>query len=301
MIKLNSCNEWDQLRSVVVGSAQGAAWPRDLLSVPTTWTDTPIPQGPVPQWILDETERELDNLATVLMDLGVEVLRPHSRNFNQGGGMYNYCPRDTLLVVGDTVVVPQMMMPIRNLEVQCLDFVLHRARSVVVMPETPGMVLDAANVCRVDDTLLVLESASGSPLAIEWLQVQFPNLKIESCNFYSGAHIDSTIVPLRPGLVLLNGSRVNESNCPQVFQNWQKIWIHDVAERDFYQYPYASKWIGINMLVVNPGLVIVDSLQTELIVALKQHGIDCIPMTLTHSRTLGGGFHCVTLDLIRQP
>lgn len=219
---LNSHNEWDPLRSVVVGSAQGAAWPRDLLSVPTTWTETPIPQGAVPQWILDEAERELDVLSTALMDLGVEVLRPHPRDFNQGGGMYNYCPRDTLLVVGDTVVVPQMMMPIRNLEVQCLDFVLHRAGQVLVMPEEPGMVLDAANVCRINDTLLVLESASGSTRAIQWLQDQFPDYRVESCNFYAGAHIDSTIVPLREGLVLLNAARVTEENCPKVFRDWEK-------------------------------------------------------------------------------
>jgi len=33
---------------------------------------------------------------------------------------------------------------------------------------------------------------------------------------------------------------------------------------------------------------------------LKKHGIDSIPMTLSHSRTLGGGFHCATLDTRRR-
>jgi glycine amidinotransferase/scyllo-inosamine-4-phosphate amidinotransferase 1 len=226
------------------------------------------------------------------MDLGVEVSRPHPRDFSQGGGMY--------LVVGDTVVIPKMMMPIRNFEVQCLDFVLHRAKRVMVMPEQPGITLDAANVCRINDTLLVLESASGSIGAIDWLKDQFPHHRVESCNFYSGAHIDSTIVPLREGLVLLNASRVNKDNCPRVFSGWQKIWVNEVVERSFYQYPYASKWIGINMLVVRPDLVIVDALQTGIMDQLRQHGIESIPMHLTHSRTLGGGFHCVTLDLHRQ-
>ena len=32
----------------------------------------------------------------------------------------------------------------------------------------------------------------------------------------------------------------------------------------------------------------------------QQYGIDSIPLELRHARTLGGGFHCVTLDLHRD-
>jgi hypothetical protein len=51
---------------------------------------------------------------------------------------------------------------------------------------------------------------------------KFPKSKIELCNFYSGVHIDSTIVPLREGLVMLNASRVNRSNCPRAFERLAK-------------------------------------------------------------------------------
>jgi N-dimethylarginine dimethylaminohydrolase len=70
--------------------------------------------------------------------------------------------------------------------------------------------------------------------------------------------------------------------------------------RDFYQYPYASKWIGMNVFSINPDTVIVDRMQIDLIRQIQRHGLDVIPMELRHSRTLGGGFHCVTLDLHRQ-
>ena len=36
-----------------------------------------------------------------------------------------------------------------------------------------------------------------------------------------------------------------------------------------------------------------------LIEILEQHKIDSIPLYMRHARTLGGGFHCVTLDLKR--
>ena len=127
-------------------------------------------------------------------------------------------------------------------------------------------------------------------------------MTIELCNFYAGVHIDSTIVPLREGLVLLNADRVNEENCPQAFLDWQKIWVTDdmIVPQGFYQYPYASKWIAMNMLVLDPETVILDTAQTQLTTILQQHGIDAIPLTLSHSRTLGGGFHCVTLDARRK-
>ena len=87
---------------------------------------------------------------------------------------------------------------------------------------------------------------------------------------------------------------------PSVFKNWDKIWVDDVVPQDFYQYPYASKWIGLNMLSIDPNTVIVDSAQTDLIQTLQQRKFAVIPMQLRHSRTLGGGFHCVTLDLVRE-
>jgi glycine amidinotransferase/scyllo-inosamine-4-phosphate amidinotransferase 1 len=55
----------------------------------------------------------------------------------------------------------------------------------------------------------------------------------------------------------------------------------------------------MNMLVVDPGTVIVDRHQDDLIKTLEIHQFTVIPLELRHSRTLGGGFHCVTLDLLR--
>jgi N-dimethylarginine dimethylaminohydrolase len=57
----------------------------------------------------------------------------------------------------------------------------------------------------------------------------------------------------------------------------------------------------MNMLVVDPETVIVDKHQTNLMNMLELYNFTVIPLELRHSRTLGGGFHCVTLDLLRQP
>jgi glycine amidinotransferase/scyllo-inosamine-4-phosphate amidinotransferase 1 len=266
------------------------------------WTETPAPSGPVPQFIVDEANRELDILSETLARNGATVYRPRPMDFVSVAGMYNYCPRDRLLVAGDTVVDCNMMYPCRNQEINNYTRLLGEARQVLTMPRNSGMTLDAANICRLGNTWLFLESASGNRAAYEWICEQFPNITIELVNFYAGVHIDSTITPLREGLVLLNASRVNKDNCPRAFKDWEKIYVTEdqIVAQDFYQYPYASKWIAMNMLALNPETVIIDAAQTKLITILKQHGIDSIPLNLSHSRTLGGGFHCVTLDTRRH-
>jgi glycine amidinotransferase/scyllo-inosamine-4-phosphate amidinotransferase 1 len=303
---VNSCNEWDPLEAVIVGSASYANWPTSdpvfaQEGKKTTWAETTVPSGPVPQFIVDEANRELDTLSETLIRYGATVYRPEPMNFVETQGMYNYCPRDRLLVWGDTVVDVNMMYPCRNQEINNYSRLLSDARDILTMPRDQDMVLDAANICRLGDTWLFLESASGNYAAYEWLCNQFPKVTIELCNFYAGVHIDSTIVPLRQGLVMLNASRVNPDNCPQAFDSWEKIWVTDdmIIPQSFYQYPYASKWIAMNMLVLDPETVIIDAAQTQLSTILNQHGIDTIPLTLSHSRTLGGGFHCVTLDTRR--
>jgi scyllo-inosamine-4-phosphate amidinotransferase 1 len=304
-MKINSSNEWSRLKSVVVGSATNANWSLNdpvfkLESKKTTWTETPVPSGPVPKWIIDEANEDLEILADTLKKLGIVVYRPSNMDFVKLDGMYNYCPRDRLIIAGSTVIDPAMMYPCRDKEIAALNFVLEAAENVISMPRNLGMTLDAANICRLNDTWLYLISPSGNERALEWLKQKANNIKIETCNFYNGVHIDSTIVPVREGLVVLNASRVTPMNCPKAFDGWGKIWVQDVVAQDFYQYPYASKWVGMNMLSIDENTVIIDAAQTQLIKDLERVGITSIPLTLRHSRTLGGSFHCVTLDLIRE-
>jgi len=303
---ISSYNEWDPLKRVIVGRADHANWPvvdpvyrKEAAS--SLWTETPAPSGPVEQWIIDETEEDLSILCNTLTDLGAEVVRPDEFNFQIHDGLYNYCPRDRLIVHGSTIVNPAMVYPCRDMELQCYYDILDEADHYYFMPRNEGMILDAANVLRLGpNKMLFLESSSGNRDAYNWMCNHFPDVEIELCNFYAGVHIDSTVVPLREGLVLLNGSRVNDTNCPNVFKKWDKIYVDEVVPQNFHNYPYASKWIALNMLVVDPQTVIVDKYQTELIKKLEHGSFTVVPLELRHSRTLGGGFHCVTLDLWRE-
>jgi N-dimethylarginine dimethylaminohydrolase len=303
-MKISSYNEYGRLREIVVGSATHANWPSECPVFQqekelTLWKETPLPSGPVPQWIVDESNEDLAGLVKILETAGVVVHRPIETDYVAQGGMYNYCPRDRLLIVGDTVIDVAMHYPCRNQEAEALNFVT-QGNCVLHMPKDGSYILDAANVCRINDTLLMLESASGNRAAAVWLQAQLPDFRVEIVNFYAGVHIDSTVSVLSDGVVLLNAARVNQNNCPAVFNGWQKIYVEDVVPQAFYQYPYASKWMALNVLSIDSKTVIVDAAQTDLIRTLEQKSYTVIPHTLRHSRTLGGGFHCVTLDTWRD-
>lgn len=305
-MKIHSYNEWDRLREIVVGTATNANWPSDdpvfaKESETTAWKESSVPSGPVPQWIVDETNQDLEGLVDILEQAGVKVRRPQDLDFTAFGGMYNYCPRDRVLIAGDTVVDMAMMYPCRESEIDAMPWLREGGNDCLIMPRDQNMICDAANVCRLGDKWLFLESRSGNRAAGEWLSQQFPHIDIYGCNFYGGVHIDSTIVPLREGLVMVNGSRINERNMPPCFYGWEILMVNDVVERDFYQYPWASKWIGLNMLSIDPQTVVVDALQTDIIKELERRNFTVIPHELRHSRTLGGGFHCVTLDTWREP
>ena len=303
-MKIHSFNEWDPLREIVVGDASRANWPTNdpvfaEESKKTTWKETPVPSGPVPFHIIEEANEDLEGLANILEQAGVVVHRPSWMDFQELGGMYNYCPRDRFLVAGNKIVDPAMMYPCRDMEIQALTFLVDSA-PYKFMPRHEGMTLDAANVCRLGKDWLYLESHSGNREAYNWLCEHFPEINIELVNFYSGVHIDSTIVPLREGLALVNASRVNPEQLPKCMTDWDIIWVYNVVAQDFYEYPYASKWIAMNTLSIDPDTVIVDKNQTELIRDIERKGLTVVPHELRHSRTLGGGFHCVTLDTWRE-
>ena len=305
-MKIRSFNEWDQLRECYVGVADYANWPTEdpvfaNESEKTLWKETPVPSGAVEPWIIQEANEDLDSLAAILEQQDVKVNRPSTGiNFQALGGMYNYCPRDRFLIAGREILDPAMMYPCRDMEQLCYKEML-TDNTVKKMPRKEGMVLDAANICRLGKDWVYLESDSGNTKAYEWLCEQYPSINIEKVNFYAGVHIDSTIVPLREGLAICNKPRVKSKRyLPPCMKDWEIIWVEDVTASVFYQYPYASKWIGLNMLSINDHTIIVDTAQLELSTILEKKGFTVIPHTLRHSRTLGGGHHCVTLDTWRE-
>lgn len=339
MSLVNVHNEWDPLEEIIVGTTIGARVPRADLGLSTIQyhchrsTDQ-IPSGPFPQHVIEETEEELLELIKELERRDIKVRRPSPRDHTklisaldwQTDSFYDYCPRDGLLAIGDTIIETPMVLRSRFLEPFAYkELLLEYFESGAGWISAPKPRLsddtydaqapvgsrlrnlepcfDAANVLRCGTDILYLVSDSGNELGWRWLQsVLGDTYKVHPCRgLYASTHVDSTIVLLRPGLMLLNPERVNEQNMPEFLRGWDRIWCPELVDIGYEgAHPFASTWIGMNLLSIRPDLVIVDRRQESLRRALESHGIDTLPLQLTHARTLGGGFHCATLDVRRR-
>lgn len=163
-------------------------------------------------------------------------------------------------------------------------------------------IFDAANILRIGRDILYLVSDTGNRLGAQWLQtILGSEFKVHAYdNVYSGSHVDTTITLVRPGLVVVNAERVAPTNLPDLFRGWDVIYLDEVVDIGFTGPCTTSKWIGMNFMMVNQALAIVDATQTPLIRELAKRKVDVIPLRLRHARTLAGGFHCVTLDVRRR-
>lgn len=338
MSLVNVHNEWDPLEEVIVGTMAGARIPTAAIDLHTVeYADLEqadqIPSGPFPADVVKETEEELEVLRDELVSMGITVRRPEKRDHAatirtpdwETDSFYDYCPRDGLLTVGNTVIETPMVLRSRFLEpLSYKDLMVEYFKSGAKWISAPKPRLldsmydlsapagkrlldfepafDAANVLRFGTDILYLVSDSGNELGWKWLQSALGDeYTVHPCrDLYASTHVDSTIVPLRPGLLLVNPSRVSEKNLPDFLRGWDRIECPELTDIGYVgERPYCSVWIGMNLLVIGPGRVIADRRQPSLIRALEKHNVEVIPMQLTHSRTLGGGFHCATLDIRR--
>ena len=385
MQKINSHNEWDQLREIIVGTAKGT-------KATLTWKGNQEPSKEAlakalelsdkacPQWFFDEVEEDLDGLANTLKSLGVTVHRPegydytkfHSTPYWMSTSNNCYNTRDLNLVVGNSVIESPSYMESRYYEPSCLYSIwyeyLEKGFKWIAAPKpmlnyevklpyfrdhesrimtdedllhqklTDGRVeklhklaeneilFEAANTVRMGKDLLYLISSSGNELGAKWLQsVLGEEYNVHTTrDIYRSSHIDSTVMCLKPGLVLLNDTRVTEETCPEIFKKWDKLYFSDVAPTSEAELKYqqefrdpigkqieelgfstnlhdmSSPWVGLNFLSVNQSTVIVDQRQESLIKLLEKHNFTVIPIKMRHIYTQGGGIHCATLDTVRD-
>ena len=336
-----SCNEWDPLKEVIVGNPLNARFPHlDKSSHAAEYAHLPsdqIPAGPFPARIIEEAEEDLAATVQHFEDLGIVVKRPETWPHDQEvatpfwstKGFYNYCPRDIFLVVGDHIIETPNTIRGRLLESYSYRKIMveylkagakwYSAPKPMLLdslfdvdhahpaPKNHEPVFDAANVLRFGRDLLYLISSTGNELGAQWLQtVLGDEFKVHVCRInYQGSHIDTSVVALRPGLLLCNPERVKREMLPSIFDSWEIIYSPPMVGTDRFDSDYlssaiGSSWIDMNLFSISPGLVVVDRDQLPLIRLLEEHGMEVAPLKLRHARMFAGGFHCTTLDTRRE-
>jgi glycine amidinotransferase/scyllo-inosamine-4-phosphate amidinotransferase 1 len=293
---INSNNEWGRLKRVILGSTVNFNFSR------TDEEYTKYPELPVgaanPDYIYD-MENALKIFEKELKNLDVEVLRPKEIDYQKLEGFGSYCPRDTILIIGDKVIFTPTVWKKRRIEWESMKEYFPE----IIIPDNPSVMFDAANIIRCNRDILYLVSYSGNEEGGDWLEnflgSEYRVHRIRAV--YKGMHLDSTIVPLREGLVMLNSERVKEESLPDFMKSWDKIWL---AKEDLIQDPnwtqLTTNWIGMNIFSYDENTIFCDDKQEKLKKIFYKYNIDTIGVNLPHAKYFMGGHHCSTLDILRD-
>lgn len=246
------------------------------------------------------------------------------------------CPRDLYLVVGDEIIETPTCWRSRHFEGDAYrglfkEYFEQGARWIAAprpqlpdelfdsnyrVPE-PGEavryitnefepVFDAADVARCGRDLFITRSNVTNESGIRWLRRHLGDrgLRLHELNSRcrQPMHIDTTFVPLAPRRVLINPDFVDIDHLPSILRRWDVLIAPrpDPVDDRIARFSMCSPWASINMLMLDPRRVIVDTSQLTLHRALKDWGFEPLPLPFLGYGPFGGAFHCATLDTRRH-
>ncbi|XP_065059414.1 glycine amidinotransferase, mitochondrial-like [Rhopilema esculentum] len=254
-------------------------------------------------------------------------------------GMYAAMPRDILLVIGEEIIEAPMAWRSRFFEYRAyrrlvkeyfnagakwttapkptmadelydqeypMESVQERHKLVasghfVTTEHEPCF--DAADFMRAGRDIFAQRSQVTNYEGIKWLQRHLGDeYKIHILSFRdpNPMHIDGTFNIIGPGLVISNPAR--PCNQIEMFKKagWKIVEAPLPLIPDSHPLWMTSKWLSMNVLMLDEKRVVVDPNEVTTVKMFESLGIKCIPVSIRHANSLGGGFHCWTCDVRRE-
>jgi glycine amidinotransferase len=149
--KVCSWNEWDPLKHVIVGRADGTMVQAPEPAVERDWPEYGFPRGTygrLPKEMEDKANAQLDNFANILEKRGIRVDRPTPIDFSQAvqtpdwrqATMFGCMPpRDLLLTVG-----PEILEATMSLRSRWFEYLVYRPLLERYFQEDPDFRWEAA-------------------------------------------------------------------------------------------------------------------------------------------------------------
>jgi len=254
-------------------------------------------------------------------------------------GMYAAMPRDILLVIGNEIIESPMAWRARFFEYRAYRPLMKeyfRAGAKWTTAPKPQMsdelydmnypvnsvndrhalaaqgkfvttefepCFDAADFIRAGRDIFGQRSQVTNLMGIEWLQRHLgDDYTVHQISFDdpNPMHIDATFNIIGPGLVIVNPDRP----CHQLDMfkkaGWDMVTAPQPCIPDDHPLWMSSKWLSMNVLMLDPKRVIVDKNELATQKMFEWLGIECITVSIRFANSLGGGFHCWTSDIRRQ-
>ncbi len=248
-------------------------------------------------------------------------------------GMYSAMPRDVLMVIGDILIEAPMAWRTRYFESHAYHSLLREyfdqgAKWLVAPkssmdvefydknynPDRPyidgkkqfpitnkEIAFDAADFVRCGRDIFVQKSHVTNDLGIEWVRRHIgSDYRVHEVEFGDEhpMHIDTTIIPLAPGKILINPLWVKK--LPDIFKSWDVLVAPPPAHPFDSALYFSSDWLSLNMLSIDEKRIVVEEQERPLIESLTKWGFEPLPIPFRNFYPFGGSVHCATLDVRRR-
>jgi glycine amidinotransferase len=295
---------------------------------------------PFPREEVAAANRDLDEFVRILEAEGIVVRRPDSRkhdqpfatpDWNSPSGIYAAMPRDVALVIGNEIIEAPMAWRSRYFEIAAYrSLIKEYFRQGALWTAAPKPELrdefynfdyrepageqdvefvineveptfDAADFIKCGRDIFVQKSHVTNDFGISWLRTHLGDKytihRVEVADSHP-MHIDATLMPLAPGIVLVNRDRL--PTMPEMFRSWKVLYAPEPCIPDSHKLYMTSKWLSMNILMLDEKRIMVERNEERLIKMLKANGFQPIPCSFRNFNTFGGSFHCATLDIRRR-
>jgi glycine amidinotransferase len=252
------------------------------------------------------------------------------------GGHAIACPRDLLLVIGNEIIEAPMAQRARYFEFRAyrsllknyfaggarwtaapkplMSDALYHDQSEAGGPfnfnSSPLLTelepaFDAACFARCGRDIFWQPDLVSNRFGAEWLQRHLgADFRIHRISFRepTPTHIDTTLVPIRPGLVLVNPERPCIDDALDLFttNGWQVVPAPPSVRTGRAPARDVSNWISMNILMLDERTAVVEQAETPMIELLRSLKCEVIPCPFDRVYPFGGGLHCCTADIRRD-
>ena len=252
------------------------------------------------------------------------------------GGHASACPRDCLLVVGDEIIEAPMAQRARYFEFRAYRSLImeyFRAGARWTAAPKPRLreelydagasaeapfdfaagpllnecepVFDAACFARCGRDIFWRPDLVSNAAGAAWLQQHLgPDFRIHRMTFREATptHIDTTLVPVRPGLVLINPERPCTDGALDLFtaNGWRLVTAPPSVRTGGAPSRDVSNWISMNILMLDERTVVIEQAESPMMELMRSLGCEVIPCPFDRVYPFGGGFHCCTADIRRD-
>lgn len=281
--------------------------------------------------IFEETQDNLNTIAKIYKSNGVKVARPDIKNcyskniitpfFDTKGIRNPLSPRDSFIMLGSTLLETagyraDMMFEYMYYKKFFTKNWTAGKHQWIKMPSplydqelsASEPIIDAAQILRLGDHLVVSENGAINDLGIKWLQQHFHEFRIVKAGKHIQGHIDAQLKILKPGLII---TPHNKTHLPDCFQKWDIITPSDVLDNTavtdgilFRDDDVENTFPSCAIVSLNESTILLyehfKDTHKEFVKKLESHQMDVIFVPFKHQHWFNQGLTCLTLELNRE-